>query len=156
MESVSFPIIDKINAIGGVIVALLSYILGEHWFLFVGFLALNVVDYITGCIKSGINGKVNSAKGAKGALKKLGYWIMILVSFGMSGIFVEIGKVIGINLQVTSLIGWFVLSTLIINELRSIIENFVEAGFKVPSILTKGLEVANKTIDKAMGEDEGD
>ena len=44
--------------------------------------------------------------------------------------------------------GWFTLASLIINELRSIIENFVEAGDNVPSVLTKGLEVAENAINK--------
>ena len=35
-------IIDRYNAIVGAIVAVLSYILGEHWLLFVAFLLLNV------------------------------------------------------------------------------------------------------------------
>lgn len=139
-------VFDKVNAIGGTIVAVLSYVLGEHWFLFVAFLVLNVIDYITGLLKSKINHKENSVKGAVGALKKLGYWIMILVAFGASAIFIEIGNVIGIDLKVTSFIGWFVLATLIINEFRSILENFVEAGYKVPEILIKGLEIADKMI----------
>lgn len=152
MDNVTtLPFFNRINAIGGVIVALLSYVLGEHWFLFVAYLALNVADYITGCIKSTINNKTNSSKGAKGVIKKFGYWMMILVAFGSSAIFVEIGNVIGINLGITSLIGWFVLATLIINELRSIIENFVEAGFKVPAILTKGLEIADKILKEKEG-----
>lgn len=151
LENLNF--FDRFNAIGGMIVAVLSYIFGEHWLLFVAFLALNVIDYITGCLKSRINNKTNSTKGAIGALKKLGYWLMILVAFGASAVFIEIGEVIGINLGVTSLIGWFVLATLIINELRSIIENFVEAGYKVPDILTKGLEVASKVIKKEEDEE---
>ena len=38
------PFIDGYNAITGAIVAVLSYILGEHWILFVAFLLLNVAD----------------------------------------------------------------------------------------------------------------
>lgn len=148
------PLTNKINIVIGVITSLLSYALGEHWYLFVMFLTLNVVDYITGCIKSAINGKINSVKGASGVLKKLGYWIMIFVAFSMSAVFIEIGKIIGVNLGITSLIGWYVLATLIINELRSIIENFVEAGYPVPTVLTKGLEVANKTLNSKMDESE--
>lgn len=147
-------VFDKINAIGGTIVAVLSYIFGENWFLFVAFLVLNIVDYITGILKSKINNKENSTKGAIGALKKLGYWLMVLVAFGASAIFIEIGEVIGVNLGVTSLIGWFVLATLIINELRSIIENFVEAGYNVPSILVKGLEIADRMLKKQTEEEE--
>lgn len=146
-------LMDKCNILWGAVVAVLSYVFGAHWPLFSGFLLLNVGDYITGYMKSRINGKVSSEKGYTGAWKKLGYWIMILLSFGVVVIFEEIGKVIGVDLSITSMIGWFVLSTLIINEIRSIIENFVEAGFKVPAILSKGLEVANKVLDEKTDND---
>lgn len=153
-EIQSLPFFDEINSTCGLIVAVLTFILGEHWILFAGFLALNIIDYVTGCLKSKINNKINSQKGAAGILKKVGYWLMIMVAFGSSVIFIEIGEVIGVNLSVTKLIGWFVLATLIINEIRSIIENFVEAGYAVPKVLTKGLEVAEKAIDNATKEDE--
>ena len=87
-------IIDGYNAIAGAIVAVLSYILGEHWILFVAFLLLNAADWITGWMKSRMAGKENSVKGWKGVLKKLGYWLMIMVAFGASAIFIEIGKAI--------------------------------------------------------------
>ena len=144
----ALPFFDEFNAQVGLIVAVLTYIFGEHWILFAGFFALNIIDYITGCLKSRINGKTNSTKGAMGVLKKLGYWLMIMVAFGSSVIFMEIGEVIGVNLDITKLIGWFVLASLIINEIRSILENFVEAGYDVPNVLTKGLEVASKAVDK--------
>lgn len=142
------PIIDWYNAIVGTVVAVLSYVLGEHWFLFVAFLFLNVVDWITGWMKSRMAGKENSVKGWQGALKKLGYWLMIMVAFGASAVFIEIGLALGIDLGITTLLGWFVLASLIINEIRSILENFVEAGFNVPSVLVKGLEVADKMVNK--------
>ena len=41
------PFIDGYNAVVGTIVAVLSYILGEHWVLFVAFLLLNVADWLT-------------------------------------------------------------------------------------------------------------
>ena len=147
-------IIDSYNAIAGAIVAILSYILGEHWILFVAFLLLNVADWITGWMKSRINKKENSVAGWKGVLKKLGYWLMVAVAFRASAVFIEIGRTIGINLGVTTLLGWFVLASLLINEIRSIIENFVEAGFNVPKILTKGLEVADKIVNKDSEEGE--
>lgn len=147
-------VIDSYNAITGAIVAILSYVLGEHWILFAGFLLLNFADWITGWMKSKILGKTSSETGWKGVLKKLGYWIMIVVAFGTSAIFIEIGKTIGVDLGVTTLLGWFVLASLIVNEIRSIIENFVEAGYDVPAILVKGLEVADKAVNKHDSEDE--
>jgi toxin secretion/phage lysis holin len=142
------PIIDTYNAVVGTMVAVLSYVLGEHWILFVAFLLLNVADWLTGWMKSRMAGKENSTKGWKGVLKKLGYWLMVLVAFGASTIFIEIGNTIGVDLQITTLLGWFVLASLLINEIRSILENFVEAGFNVPVILIKGLEVADKVVNK--------
>ena len=144
-------IIDGYNAIAGAIVAVLSYILGEHWILFAAFLLLNVADWITGWMKSKMANKENSVRGWKGVLKKLGYWLMIMVAFGASAIFIEIG----VDLGITTLLGWFVLASLLINEIRSILENFVEAGFNVPIILIKGLEVADKVVNKD-GDSEGE
>ena len=141
-------IIDTYNVVVGTIVAVLSYIFGEHWWLFLAFALLNVADWLTGWMKSRLLKKENSVAGWKGVLKKLGYWIMIMVAFGASAVFIEIGKVIGIDLGITTLLGWFVLASLLINEIRSICENFVEAGFNVPQILVKGLEVADKIVNK--------
>lgn len=146
-------VIDTYNAIVGGIVAVLSYIFGEHWILFALFLAFNVADCITGWMKSRIAGKENSQAGWKGVLKKLDYWLMIMVSFGASAVFIEIGEVLSVDLQITVLLGWFVLASLLVNEIRSICENFVEAGFDVPEILIKGLEVADKAINKDGDED---
>lgn len=147
-------IIDAYNIIVGTIVAVLSYILGEHWWLFLAFALLNIADWLTGWMKSRLLKKENSNAGWKGVLKKLGYWIMIMVAFGASAVFIEIGKVIGIDLGITTLLGWFVLASLLINEIRSICENFVEAGFNVPQILVKGLEVADKIVNKDSVEGE--
>lgn len=147
-------IIDTYNVVVGTIVAVLSYIFGEHWWLFLAFALLNVADWLTGWMKSRLLKKENSVAGWKGVLKKLGYWIMIMVAFGASAVFIEIGEVIGIDLGITTLLGWFVLASLLINEIRSICENFVEAGFNVPQILVKGLEVADKIVNKDSAEGE--
>ena len=47
-----------------------------------------------------------------------------------------------------------VLISLIINEYRSILENLVEAGFDVPQILVKGLEVASQNIESMVENNE--
>lgn len=143
-----FDFADAYNSILGGIIAVLTVIFGEHWYLFLLFLILNVADWFTGWMKSRINNKENSVAGWKGVLKKLGYWLMIAVSFAISVGFIEIGNVIGVDLGITTLLGWFVLASLIVNEVRSIVENFVEAGYNVPMILQEGLEVADKVINK--------
>ena len=140
--------IDSYNAIVGGIVTFLTMVLGEHWILFVLFLLFNVIDFITGWMKARMTKKENSNKGFKGVIKKLGYWLIILVSFSTSVLFIEIGEVLKIDLSITTMLGWFVLASLAINEIRSIIENIVECGYKVPQILIKGLDIANKVINK--------
>ena len=37
-------VIDTYNAMVGAVVAVLSYVLGPHWFLFALFLGLNIID----------------------------------------------------------------------------------------------------------------
>ena len=103
-------ILDTYNAAAGAVIAVLSYIFGEHWALFALFLAFNIADWL-------------------------------------------IGTTLGINLEITVLLGWFVLASLIVNELRSILENFVEMGYNVPRILTKGLEVADKAINQSQDDE---
>lgn len=145
---------DSYNAIVGSIVAVLSFVFGEHWILFAIFLLFNIADWLTGWMKSRINNVENSSAGWKGVLKKLGYWLMILVAFAASAVFIEIGNTLGMDLGITTLLGYFVLASLLVNELRSILENFVEAGFDVPTILTKGLEVADKVVNQEENEGE--
>lgn len=143
---------DSYNAIVGSIVAVLSFVFGEHWILFAIFLLFNVADWITGWMKSRINNVENSSAGWKGVLKKLGYWLMILVAFAASAVFIEIGNTLGMDLGITTLLGYFVLASLLVNELRSILENFVEAGYNVPNVLVKGLEVADKVVNQEENE----
>lgn len=142
-------VINKTNFIWGGVIAALSYIFGASWPLFGIFLLFNIIDYITGIMKSKMAQKENSTKGWQGVMKKLGYWLMVFIAFAAGYWFIAMGQLLGIDLHITQLLGWFVLASLTINEMRSILENFVEAGFDVPKILVKGLEVANKAINEA-------
>ena len=69
-------------------------------------------------------------------------------AFAIASGLIDIGNTIGVDLGITTILGWFVLASLIVNEARSIVENFVEAGYNVPKILTNGLEIADKMINK--------
>lgn len=140
-------ITDSYNAFVGTIIAVLTMVLGEHWYIFAAFLLLNIIDWLTGWMKSRINGVENSTAGWKGVLKKIGYWLMIAVAFAIAAALIEVGEVIGIDLGITTLLGWFVLASLIVNEARSIVENFVEAGYDVPKVLTAGLQVADENLN---------
>lgn len=141
-------VIDTYNAMVGAAVAVLSYILGEHWILFALFLGLNIIDWLTGWIKAKITGSESSKTGLIEILKKFAYWMVVIASFSLSAAFVEVGKIIDMDLGVTTLLGWFVLASFLVNEGRSICENFVEMGVEVPKVLVKGLQVANKVVNQ--------
>ncbi len=141
-------ILNKINTTWGASVAALSALLGDFWYLFAAFLVLNTVDYITGIIKAKVYHKENSARGLRGIIKKVGYWVVIALAFFISFSFENMGNIIGVNLGFMKMMGWFTLATFIINEIRSILENLVILQVDVPKFLTKGLEVAtNITLE---------
>lgn len=145
---------DGINFILGGVVAALSYLFGEHWALFAIFLLFNTLDWVTGWMKSRLAGKENSMKGLTGVIKKLGYWLIVFLAFAAGYWFIAMGQLLGIDLHITILLGWFVLASLTVNELRSVLENLVEAGYDVPQVLIKGLEVADKAFNKEEGKGE--
>ena len=133
--------IEHIGNLYSIILTILTLFLGEHWILFMVLLLLNIIDTLTGWIKSRINNKENSMAGLKGIMKKLVQWILVLLAFVIPVCFKELGAAI------LAFLGWYVLASLIINEYRSILENLVEAGCDVPQVLVKGLEVASKKIE---------
>ena len=145
----------KVNMIYGFIAAVGTAVFGKYWFLFVGFLAMNVLDYLTGWIKAKFYKKnESSATGAKGILKKVLYWTVIGIAFFISHCFVYMGELLGMNLAFVTFFGWFTLSTYLINEIRSIIENLVEMNVKVPEFLIKGLDITQKLLDAKTKEEE--
>lgn len=150
MEQEILKIFNKISSIISVIGTLITNVLGTHWILFLGYLILNIFDYITGTIKAKIKKQENSNKGLLGIIKKICYWILISVAFLISYLLVDIGNFININLEFVMLFGWFTVVCLIINESRSIIENLIETGIKVPAFLSKGLEIYNNTLENII------
>lgn len=129
-------------------VILLVGAFGEYWYLFAALLFFNVVDWLTGWYKARKLQQESSAIGLKGLVKKLFYWVLIAVAFVTASVFTALGNdILQIDLSFLDLLGWFCLASLMVNEVRSIVENFVEMGFAVPAVLTKGLQVAADLID---------
>ena len=142
-------VIDAYNLIVGAAVTLLTALFGTFWYIFAAYLILNVFDWLTGWYKSRRLGKESSSVGLKGILKKLGYWVIVAVAFLVSGVFVAMGNdLLHIDLSFLTMVGWFTLACLLVNEVRSILENLVECGYKVPKVLTKGLAVTEKLINQ--------
>ena len=146
-----FKFIDGYNAGVAVAITVLTAILGPHWYLFAIFLVLNVIDWLTGWYRSRKLKQASSKIGFKGIVKKLGYWAIIAIAFMVAYAFVKLGnELLHIDLNFLSMIGWFTLACLIVNEIRSTLENLVECGYDVPKILIKGLAVADKMINKEV------
>ena len=146
-------ILEKVNLLFAAVVTVMTAVFGTYWFLFAAFIALNIGDYITGVMKAKYTKTENSNKGFKGIVKKVGYWIVIAIAFFAAREFETPGALMGIELGFTELIGWFVLGTFIINEIRSILENLVLIGVEVPEWLIKGLEAANGKLNSNDTED---
>lgn len=143
--------VDKYNAVVGAFVATLTAVLGTYWYVFVVFLAFNVMDWITGWIKANKKKEESSRVGAIGAVKKLGYWVVVLVAFLLANVFVHFGRdMLHVDLSFLHLLGWWVLAMLIVNEARSILENLVEMDVKIPDVLIRGLAVTEKLIEAGI------
>lgn len=139
--------IDRYNAVMGAIVTVLTAVFGIYWYIFAGYLLCNVLDWLTGWYKSRKLGRESSKTGLKGILKKMGYWVIILVAFLIPELFIHLGEdLLNVKLDFLVLLGWFTLATLLINEIRSILENLVECGYNVPDFLIRGLAVTEKLI----------
>ena len=76
-----------------------------------------------------INKRINSSIGGKGIIKKVVYLSMVTVSVIIDQLLVGNGN-----------IRLIVITTFIINEILSILENSREMGIKVPKILNDALE----------------
>lgn len=122
----------------------------SHSLIFFIFLVMNIIDWLTGWAKARILKKESSSVGAMGVIKKIASWLIVFVSFALSYAFSELGKIVGIDMSAALFLGWFVLISMIVNEIRSICENLVECNIKVPSILITGLDVLNEKVEEAI------
>lgn len=142
-------ILNKVNMIGGAIVTAVAAIFGQYWFLFAGFLLFNVIDWLSGWMRSSRKGESCSKVGAKGILKKVWYWVVIGTAFFIGFSFEAMGETVGVSLDFMELVGWFVLANYLVNEMRSILENLVDMEVPVPAFLVQGLKITAEKLDAA-------
>lgn len=88
-----------------------------------------ILDYITGLLKAIYNKKLNSNVGAKGIIKKLGYFILVAVAF-------KLDQLTGNSGAIRTLVIYFFVA----NEGLSIIENWGKMGLPLPQKLIDVLE----------------
>lgn len=108
---------------------------------------MNVLDWLSGWLKARILKQENSSAGFIGAVKKSANWFVVFCSFLLSYAFLELGMILHVDTEIASGLGWLVLISLIINEVRSVLENLIQCKIKVPNIFIKGLNIADENID---------
>lgn len=142
--------IDTYNSVVGAAIVVLTSVFGKFWFLFALFWCFNLLDWLSGWHKAAKQKQSSSKVGFLGAVKKLGYWAILAVAFAIPLAFQTMGEIIGIDLEFLQLIGWLTLASLMVNEVRSILENLVETGYNVPFFLIKGLAITDKLINNKV------
>lgn len=147
--------LDMYNAVAGALITLLIAIFGDYWYIFAVFIIFNMFDWVTGWYKSRKSKTESSVVGLQGILKKLGYWVIIAVAFLVATVFVHMGDdVLHMDLGFLMMVGWFTVACLMVNEVRSILENLVECGCEVPAVLIKGLAVTEKLLNDEVAAEE--
>jgi toxin secretion/phage lysis holin len=117
--------------------ALSGFLWGEWSALLQILLAFTVIDYITGIIASGTEGKLSSQVGFKGIAKKV--MIFVIVAVGHL-----VDKAIGEGSVVQNMVIFFYLG----NELLSILENAGRVGLPVPEQIKNTVQVLKGKGDK--------
>ena len=127
----------SMTALGGVI----GYLWGG-WNALLGILlAFVIIDYITGFIAAGAEGKLSSEVGFKGIAKKILIFVLVAVAHLLD-------EALGGNNDIfRDAVIFFYLA----NELLSIIENSGRAGLPVPDVLRNAVEILKGKGDEKNG-----
>lgn len=110
--------------------AFVGYIFGEWSVLLQILLAFVIIDYVSGLLASGVEGKLSSKVGFKGIAKKI--MIFCLVAVGHL-----VDKALGDGSMIQNAIVFFYLG----NELLSILENAGRTGLPVPEQVKSAVDV---------------
>jgi len=115
--------------------ATLSVYLGELIIPFFILIFAMAADYITGMAKAWVTKTLSSKAGIRGALKKVGYLVVIFVAMCTDWLIASMMNKVGIPIPVSYLLGAMVIVWLILNELLSILENLAVIGVPFPKFL---------------------
>nr|DAO36852.1 MAG TPA: holin [Caudoviricetes sp.] len=111
-------------------------------------LSVMILDYITGMVKAGISGNLNSTRGWQGLLKKLMYAVTVAIAMVADYLLYIGGSQIGIDMHESAYFGTLVSIWLIINECISILENLSEIGVPMPGFLGRILQRVQDKVDE--------
>src|SRR5690606_32556064 len=124
-------IFQFIVAFGG---ATASFLFGGWSALLSILLAFVVIDYLTGIIAAGVEGKLNSTVGLKGIAKKVAVFFVVAAAHMLDTALGYDGHVLR-----DATIFFY-----IANEALSILENVGRIGLPIPSVLQKAIDILNE------------
>ena len=132
-------VVDALRIAAAGIGGIVTYIWGPWDALIIALVAMVIIDYITGVIKAAVQGKLSSAVGFRGLLKKVAIFLLVAVG-------VMVDRVIpATNEAVRSAVIFFYIA----NEGLSILENAGELGLPLPAALKKSLEKMQDKEEKS-------
>jgi toxin secretion/phage lysis holin len=123
-------------AVGG---AAASYLLGGWSTLLGVLLTFVVIDYVSGVIAAGVEGKLKSKVGLIGIARKVFIFAMVAIAY-------QIDSALGDQHVLRDATIFFYLA----NELLSIIENAGRVGLPVPAPIQKAVEVLKGKSDQSV------
>lgn len=117
----------------------LIYLLGGLDIALQSLLVFIIVDYLTGIAKSYVSSSLNSQKGLKGIVKKLGILCLVIVA-----------NILDRMAGDTGLIRTTIIYYLAANEGLSILENLAQMDIVVPEFLKKRLEQVKQQSEEGV------
>lgn len=122
----------------GALVMMIAYVSDSMHEVFVILAVFMIIDYITGIICGLVkNGGFNYKKGIMGAVKKLSYLILILITILTEYLINYLTEASGFNIKTGKSITLAVYIYLIGTEGLSIIQNLIILGIPVPQFMIK-------------------
>lgn len=131
-----------VSVTAGTIGSLLINLIGKPTDDLMILLLLMIIDLITGTLVSAVwhkssktkSGKLSSRVMFKGVVKKVLTLVIVVIAY-------QLDILLGINV-----IRYIAIIMLIIEEILSIIETITLTGLKVPAIITKALDILERSV----------
>lgn len=149
---------ETLLTIQGACAAATAYLSDRLGLLFPALLVLTammIVDYISGMAASKREAMEdpskgwNSAKGARGILKKMGYLLVIVAGVAVDWLILSSAELMSVAIPTRTFFGLLVTIWYILNELLSITENAGRMGAPLPSFLVDVIAVLKDNVEHA-------
>lgn len=143
---INIKIKNIVSIVTGTIGSLLINLIGKPTDDLIILIVLMIIDLIVGFLISAIwqkstktdSGKLSSSVMFKGIVKKFFTLVIVVIAFQLD------------KLLVMNVIRHIVIIAFIVEEILSITENIAITGIKIPSIITKALDVLEKEVKNGV------